>query len=73
MGSYLGIDVGLTGYTYDAETQTMVTDASDIVRFLCDKGILFVLLLFIMPVVCGFAYKLAFDGKISINTQKKQK
>lgn len=73
MGTYLGIDVGLTGYTYDATTQSMVSDASVFVRYICDNGILFVVLLFVMPVVCGMAYKLAFKGKISINTQKKQK
>lgn len=73
MGTYLGIDVGLTGYTYDATTQSMVSDASVFVRYISDNGILFVVLLFVMPVVCGMAYKLAFKGKISINTQKKQK
>jgi len=73
MGTYLGIDVGLTGYTYDANTQSMVSDASVFVRYICDNGILFVVLLFVMPVVCGIAYKLAFNGKISINTHKKQK
>ncbi len=73
MGSYLGIDVGLTGYGYDTATQSMVSDAPTVVRFISDNGIFFVICLIVMPLICGFAYNLAFNGKISINTHKKEK
>jgi len=73
MGSFLGIDVGITGYGYDAATQSMVSAASVVLRFISDNGIFFVICLFVVPVVSGLMYSLAFKGKININTHKKEK
>ena len=74
MGMYLGINAGLTNYTYDPVLQASVSDAPEWIRYLCDNGITFVIFLVLYPIVSGVAYALAYNGKIHINTQtKKQK
>lgn len=67
-GEILGIDVGLTKYTYDAVNQIRATTAPDYVIFLSEHGILQLVFAVVMPLVFGFIYYLGFSGVISFNT-----
>lgn len=73
MGMYLGFDTGLAGRFEDPVTHNMVTDANETLLFICDNYILFACLLVLVPAVCGICYKLAFEGKIHVNTEEKKK
>ena len=73
MGMYLGFDTGLAGRYEDPVTHNMVTDSDGTLLFMCDNYILFACFLVLMPVVSGICYKLAFDGKIHVNTEEKKK
>lgn len=73
MGMYLGIDAGLTNYSYDPVLEKSVSNAPEWVRFLSDNGITFVIFLVLFPIVSGISYALAYKGKIHVNTQSKKK
>ena len=62
MGMYLGIDVKLRA---DA--------AGAFSGFISENGIFYVMCLFLMPVICGISYALAYNGKIHVNTESKKK
>ena len=72
-GEILGIDVGLTRYTYDTVKQVRVSDASEFVLFLSEHGILQLIFAVIMTFAFGLIYYLAFKGVISVNTTAKTK
>ena len=67
-GQILGVDVGLTNYTYDALNQIRVSDASETILFLSNHGIFQLLFVLVVPVIVGIIYYLGFSGIISFNT-----
>lgn len=73
MGMYLGFDTGLADRFEDPVTHEIVSSAGNTVLYICDNYILFAVLLILTPVVCGITYALAYNGKIHVNTEKKQK
>ena len=72
-GEVLGIDVGLTRYTYDAINQVRVSDASEFVLFMSEHGIFQLIFAVLTPFAFGLIYNLAFKGIISVNTTVKSK
>lgn len=72
-GQILGIDVGLTNYTYDAVNQIRISNASDTVLFLSNHGVFQLLFVVIVPAIAGLIYYLGFSGKISFNTTDNPK
>lgn len=72
-GEIIGIDLGLTNYTYNSVANMMVSDASDIVIFLSSHGLLHLIYALITPVVFGIIYTLGFKGIISVNTTETNK
>ena len=73
MGMYLGIDTGLAGRYYDSASQSMKSDANPTLLFMSDNYIIFSIFLVLLPLICGFAYMLAYKGKIHVNTEVKSK
>lgn len=67
-GEVLGIDVGLTKYTYDAVNQVRASTASPTILFLSDHAFFQLLFIVLAIVVLGLLYRLAFTGVISFNT-----
>ncbi len=67
-GEILGIDVGLTKYTYDAVNQIRVTTAPDYVIFMSEHGVFQLVFAVVMPLIFGLIYYLGFSGIISFNT-----
>ena len=73
MGMYLGVDTGLVQRTYDSVNQTsVIVKGSDFLVFMSDNYLVFSVCLIFLPVVAGITYKLAFDGKIHVNTAPKK-
>lgn len=74
MGMYLGIDTGLVQRTYDSVNQTsVIVTGSNALVFLSDNYLIFVICLVFLPLVAGVSYKLAFKGKVHVNTAPKKK
>ena len=63
MGTYLGFSIFLT-----SSPQSTAMSA-----FICDNYIFHTMLLVLMPLVCGLAYYLAFNGKVHVDTSEKKK
>jgi len=73
MGMYLGFDTGLAGRTEDPVTHQMVSTASKSIQFMSDNFIIFAIMLVLVPIVCGLTYYLAYNGKVHVNTEVKNK
>ncbi len=71
MGMYLGFDTGLAPRAY-ANGEQIRLSSNNFMYYLSDNGIIFTICLFIMPIVCGAAYYLAFKGKIHVDTTPKK-
>lgn len=67
-GEILGIDVGLTNYTYDAVNNIRVTTAPDAVIFMSQHGIFQLIFALAIPALCGLIYYLGYAGIVSVNT-----
>ena len=67
-GEILGIDVGLTKYTYDAVNQIRVSEASSAVLFMSEHALFQLIFVLITPLILALVYRLAFTGVISFNT-----
>ena len=67
-GEILGIDVGLTKYTYDAVNQVRTSTAPEYILFLSDHAIFQIIFTLLVPIIFGIIYSLAFKGVISFNT-----
>ena len=67
-GEILGIDVGLTRYTYDAVNQVRASTASPAVLFMSDHALFQLIFAIVVPCILGIVYSLAFRGVISFNT-----
>lgn len=72
-GEILGIDTGLTNYTYDSVSNMLVSNASSEVIFLSSHGFIHLMYSLFTPVLYGFIYFLGFKGIISINTTESNK
>ncbi len=72
-GEVLGIDVGLTRYSYDAVNQVRVSDASAAVLFMSEHGLFQIIFAIVTPLAFGLIYSLAFKGIVSVNTTAKSK
>lgn len=67
-GEVLGIDVGLTKYTYDTVQQVRTSTVSPAVLFCSDHAFFQLAFIVISVLVLALVYRLAFTGKISYNT-----
>ena len=67
-GEILGIDVGLTAYTYDKATQMRVSNASPTVLFFSDHALFQLAFLLFATLLLSLIYRLAFCGIINFNT-----
>ncbi len=67
-GEVLGIDVGLTKYTYDAVHQVRTSTASPTVLFCSDHAFFQLAFIVLGVLVLALVYRLAFTGRISYNT-----
>ena len=72
-GEILGIDTGLTNYTYDSVSNMLVSGASDSVIFMSSHGFIHLIYSLITPVIFGLIYLLGFKGIISVNTTDSKK
>lgn len=72
-GEVLGIDVGLTKYTYDSVNQVRASTASPSVLFMSDHAFFQLLFVAFSVIVLGLIYRLAFSGLISYNTTVSNK
>lgn len=72
-GEILGIDTGLTNYTYDTATNMLVSSASSGVVFLSSHGVIHLIYSVFTPVLFGIIYLLGFNGIISVNTTDSNK
>lgn len=73
MGMYLGFDTGLVVRSANPETFQMEIVAGEQFKFLSDNYLVFAICLVFLPVISGVCYKLAFDGKIHVDTKPKEK
>lgn len=67
-GEILGIDVGLTNYTYDAINNIRVSTAPEAVIFMSQHGIFQIIFALAIPALCGLIYYLGYAGIVSVNT-----
>lgn len=72
-GEILGIDAGLTNYTYDSVTMQMVSNAPSAVVFMGEHGFFHLIFAAATPIILGIIYYLGFSGIVSINTTAKKK
>ena len=72
-GEILGIDSGLTNYTFNTASNMMVSEASGGIIFLSSHGIFHLLYAVVTPVIFGIVYALGFKGIISVNTTESHK
>ncbi len=72
-GEILGIDVGLTNYTYDTVNKVRQSTASPAILFLSDHALFQILFLVFAMLLLALVYRLAFCGVISFNTTDSAK
>lgn len=72
-GEILGIDVGLTNYTYNTVTKLRESTASPAVLFLSDHAFFQLIFLVLAALLLALLYRLAFCGVISFNTTDSKK
>lgn len=72
-GEILGIDIGLTAYSYNSATMQMITSAPDSVIFMSSHGLFCLIFSVAAPLILGLIYYLGFSGVVSINTTAKKK
>ena len=72
-GEILGIDTGLTNYTFNAEANMMVSSASDTVVFLSSHGFIHLIFAVVTPIIFGIVFALGFKGIVSVNTTDGKK
>ncbi len=72
-GEILGIDAGLTNYTYSEATKMMVSTASESVIFFSSHGFIHLIYSIVSPLLFGVVYALGFKGIISVNTTESNK
>lgn len=71
-GEILGIDVGLTKFTFDTVALKLTTTAPDSIVFMSNHGVFQLIFLVFTPAICGFIYYLGFTGKVSVNTTSRK-
>lgn len=72
-GEILGIDAGLTNYTYSETTKMMVSTAPQSVIFFSSHGFIHLIYSILTPMLFGIIYALGFKGVISVNTTESNK
>ena len=72
-GEILGIDTGLTNYTYSESANMLVSNSPESILFLSSHGIIHLIYSVVTPVIIGIVYFLAFKGIISVNTTESKK
>lgn len=72
-GEILGIDSGLTNYTFNSAANMMVSNSPESVIFLSSHGFIHLIYAIATPVIFGIVYALGFKGIVSVNTTVSNK
>lgn len=71
-GEILGIDVGLTNYTYDAVNNMKVSTAPEFIVSMSQHGIFQLIFALLTPAIFGIIYYLGYTGIVSVDTTEKK-